>query len=114
MPYCSNCGTKIELSYKFCSICGTKLNKLKQVVKMVHRVPLSQDEIDRINERSRKIEENKIYKISEAAELLNYSTNTIRRLIKAGEIKKTSKPNRDIKIWGNELLGFLGNCENID
>ena len=54
------------------------------------------------------IEKDKIYRISEAAEVTTLSISTLRRRIRDGRLKKVSASNEDIRIWGSELLKLMG------
>jgi predicted site-specific integrase-resolvase len=57
------------------------------------------------------IEKDKLYRLKEASELTNYSISTLRRRIKAGEIRNISRKGQVTKIWGGELIRFLGGLD---
>jgi predicted DNA-binding transcriptional regulator AlpA len=54
------------------------------------------------------IEKDKIYRMPEIVELTGLSAGTIMRRIKSKHLKTVSEPNEHIRIWGSELLRFLG------
>lgn len=55
------------------------------------------------------IDEDKIYRLKEASELVGLSPSSIRRRIKSGEIKKMSNEYEKIRIWGRELVKLTQN-----
>jgi len=53
------------------------------------------------------INDNRVYRLKEVAELAGQSVNTIRRRLEANRISRISAPNEDIRILGSELKRYL-------